>query len=266
MANKKRRKVKDNFNNSNVKNNDNLNESVNVNNNKKIETKKEDKNIKEFFKDYIEFFKTMLLKKQIVFFILILIVFGFFVITYITNLNNEDFLSQIQQIKGDYVKPNVFSIIAKEKLPDTIIIILSGIAPYIYAPILGVLYGYQEAIHVISILSVPNASYNLLFMIIGAIIQFIGFSLATATGFTLCSYSTKRTKYAHKSEPTFLDFKKELYSLTNNKKKLKELEQKRKEKAKKIEKYNVKTPYIYVFTSFIISVVIVLIGTFIFYV
>lgn len=264
MANKNRRKIKNSVNNSNISNNENINE--NVNNKKEVEIKKEYKNIKEFFKDYIMFFKTMVLKKQIIFFIIILIIFGFFVITYVTNLGNEDFLSQLQQIKGEYVKPNAFSVFVKEKLPDAIIIILSGIAPYIYAPILGVLYGYQVAINMISIISVPNASYNLIFMLVGALIEFIGFSLAIATGFTFCSYSTKRVKYANKSEPTFLDFRKEIYSLTDNKKKLKQLEIKKKEKAKKIEKYNVKTPYIFIFTSFIISVIIILIGTFIFYV
>ena len=117
----------------------------------------------------------------------------------------------------------------------------------------------------ISIISVPNASYNLILMLIGAIIEFVGFSLATASGFAFCSYSTKRSKYANKSTPTFLDFKKEIYSLTDNKKKLKELENKKKQKAKKIEKFNVKTPYAFIFTSFIISVIIILIGTFIFY-
>lgn len=264
MANKNRKNINKNINNFENNNNENVNE---IKDEKKVvEPKKNYKNTKEFFKDYLEFFKTILLRKQIIFFILIVLIFGYFVISYITNLKNEDFLTQIQKITGDYVKPSVFSAIAKEKLPDTIIIVLAGIAPYIYAPTLGVLYGYQEAMHVISIMSIPNANYNLVVMLVGAIIEFIGISLATAAGFTLCSFSTKRTKYASKSEPSFLDLRKELYSMTNNTKKLKQLEQKKKDKAKKIEKYNVKTPYIFIFTSFIISVVIVLIGTFIFYI
>ena len=244
--------------------NENLDNIQNVR--KKEETKKEYKNAKEFFIDFFEFFKAKILRKQVIFFVLILIVFGYFVSTYISNLKNEDFLSQIQNIDENYVKPNVISIIAKEKLPDAIIIVLSGIAPYIYAPILGVLYGYQVAMHMIYAISTPGANYNLIVMAIGAIIDFIGFALASSAGFTLCSYSTKRAKYASKSEPNFLDIRKELYSITNNNKKIKELDKKKKEKEKKIEKYNVKTPYIFILTAFIISVIIILIGTVIFYI
>jgi len=248
----------------NNKINENLGDVQNVQ--KKEETKKEYKNAKEFFIDFFEFFKTQLLKKQVIFFILILLVFGYFVITYISNLKNEDFLSQIQNIDENYVKPNVINIIAKEKLPNAIIIVLSGIAPYIYAPILGVLYGYQVAVHMIYAISTKGVNYNLIVMSIGAIIDFIGFALASSTGFTLCSYSTRRAKYSSKSEPNFLDIRKELYSITNNKKKIKELDNKKKEKAKKIEKYNVQTPYTFILTSFIISVIIILIGAFIFYI
>lgn len=58
-----------------------------------------------------------------------------------------------------------------------------------------------------------------------------------------------------------LDFKRTFYEATGNKKKLKEVAKKKEEKTAKNEKNNVTVPYGYFVISFLISVVIIAIGT-----
>lgn len=218
--------------------------------------------IKEYFNEYKENLKT----KHIVCFIIMIVIFGLTIISYVSNLQNQDFLEQVQNITGEYVSENVFTKILSNKLPAVAIIIIAGVTPFIYASALGVLFSYQMAEEMITVLSVANSSGNVILMSVGAIIQCIGFSLAVATGIYWCKISGKRRRYANGTQKSFLDVKKELYSLTNNKKKIKELEKKRKEKNEKIQKYNVEIPYLTLITSFVVSFIIVVIGTFIFYI
>lgn len=240
--------------------------SIEIENKNEINSNKSKKEFTDIIKEYFSVYKNSLKTKHIVCFIIMLVMFGFTMIMYISNLQNQDFLEQVQNITGEYVSPNVFSKILTDKLPIVLIIVIAGITPYLYVSSLGVFFAPQIAEEIIKILSVANSPHNIVLMCIGAIIQFVGLSLAIATGIFWCGISGKRRKYMNGTDKSFLDVKKELYSLTNNKKKLKELEKKRKEKNEKIQKYNVEIPYLTLITSFVISFIIVVIGTFIFYI
>ncbi len=246
------------------KRNANLNENKKLNDNNS--NVKEKLSFKYILKDYFKFYKTDLRKKQIILFILSIAIFGIFMGAHISNLKNEDYIAQIQNIGQNTESFNLFETIFKEKILVTFVLILAGITPYLYISVLGISVGYQLAYEMVEVLFVAGNNGNVILMCIGAIIQTIGFSLASATGIVWCKISTKRRKYANSKDKSFLDFKKEFYLLKGDDKKIKELEQKRKEKAQKDEKNNVNVPYLRLLISFVISSIIVLIGTIVFYI
>ena len=76
-----------------------------------------------------------------------------------------------------------------------------------------------------------------------AVIISIAYSLCISTGIHYCILSSKKFTYSQKKGFKFNDFKKAIYALKKNEKKVEELEQKNKIQLEKAEKLNVKIPY-----------------------
>ena len=97
-------------------------------------------------------------------------------------------------------------------------------------------------------------------MIIGGVIQLIGFSLCVATGINYCRISTKRRKFSSNTTYGLNDIKSTFYNLKNDKEGMKKVEESNRKKFEEKKKYNVKVPYLTFIVSFIISIIFVLVG------
>lgn len=222
---------------------------------------KEDKSKKSLFNniipEYCKFFKENLRKKTIVIFVITLIVFLYFLIMF---FNNIDFNNAIKNGQNVVLENNgIFSMI-KEKVLVVILLVVSGITPYIYIPVIGIFTSYGFSSSIVTLFGSTN-TFNLIAMSIGAIIQILGISIAIAQGIYYCKLSTKKFKYSQTNSFGFDDLKKSIYEIRKNEEKVKKIAKKQEEKLKKQQALNVKVPYKMIFTSIVISIVIVVLGT-----
>lgn len=218
---------------------------------------------KNVMKNYCKFYNEKLKKKHIIVYIISLVAFFIIMAYLISKVNSTpDIASLVEKTKE--LKENsksLASLILYEKIPLTFMIILSGIAPYFFIPVIGVGVSYNLAFNIVSNFNVLTGKSSIVFMCIGAIIEQIGICLAIATGIEYCIITTKKWRYTRNQDYSMLDFKKTFYEATKNNKKLKETKSKQELKKKKNEKNNVKVPYMYLLVSFIVSSLIIIIGT-----
>ena len=226
----KRRNVSRNS--GNVKGKDSKNKLNKKDENTNVSDNKSSKfDIKNIMIGYFKFYKEKLMRKHIIVYIICLASNG------------------------------VFSLIITKKIPLIFMIILAGIAPYFFIPVIGIASSYSLACDIVTNFNVLTGKASVIPMCIGAIIQLIAVGLSVATGIQYCLLSTKRWRYSRNQDYSMLDFKRTFYEATGNKKKLKEVAKKKEEKTAKNEKNNVTVPYGYFVISFLISTVIIAIGT-----
>lgn len=224
-------------------------------------TKKID--FKFVIKDYFKFYKQKLMKKHIIVYIICLVVFFVMIASLISKINSTPNISELaQNVKMlSENSQGIFSLIFSKKLPLIFMIIFAGIAPYFFIPVIGIGVAYGLAVDIVTNFNILTGKSSVVPMCIGAIIELIAVSLAVATGIEYCILSTKRWRYSRNQDYSMIDFKRTLYEATNNQKKLNEITKKKEEKLKKNEKNNVKIPYLHLLISFVISIIIIAIGT-----
>lgn len=231
----------------------------------KRDEKKEEKNIdlKYIIKDYFKFYKQKLMRKHIVIYIICLIVFFVIIASLISKINSTPNIAELAE-NAKKISENskgVFSLIISKKIPLIFMIIFAGIAPYFFIPVIGIGTSYSLAVDIVTNFNVLTGKSSVIPMCIGAIIELIAVGLAIATGIEYCILSTKKWRYSRNQDYSMIDFKRTLYEATNNKKKLNEINKRKQEKDAKNEKNNVKIPYLYLLISFIISIIVIAIGT-----
>lgn len=206
---------------------------------------------KNILKNYFAFYNKNLKKKHIIVYILSLIVFTFFMVSFINNLDEvNQFLSEVNNI-GE--KSNIFITIIKDKIPLIALLIFSGITPYVYIPVIGII-GFPYVLT----MNIMNMSVlNMVIACIGSVIQIFGVSLAVAAGIYYCTSSTKRLKYSQSNTFGLDDVKKQIYETTKKEDKLNEINDKMQAKKEKREKLNVKIEYKALILTGIISIIIV---------
>ena len=229
-------------------------------NNQKVQKEIGFKNI---LKDYFNFYKTNLMKKHVIIYIICLAVFFFFIATFISRINSTPNIAELAE-NAKKISENsegIFILIVKRKIPLLFMIIFAGIVPYLFVPVMGVGTSYYMALDIATNFNVLTGKSSVISMCIGAIIQLIAVSLAIASGVKYTLISTKRWRYSRNQDYSMLDFKMRLYETTNNKNKLKKVIKKKEEKMNKNEKNNVKVPYLYFLISLLLSILIISIGT-----
>lgn len=242
-----------------------VNEKVNFIDKKinKLRRKKNSK-ISMTIVNYYDFYRKELSRKHILLYVISMILF-FVMLVYYLNIRNTgaeaiDFLKNGASGTQLLGKMANFKNIFNEKILINLVILFAGITPYIYIPVLGILYPSTLVLNIINAFSNLGVNMNPTFMTIGSIIQMFGISLSSAMGIYFCKVSTKRFKYNQQMSFTFNDVKKEIYTIRKEEEKLNELLEKEEEKNKKIEELNVKIPYKYLIITFIISTLIVIFG------
>ena len=233
-------------------------ESANVSDNKSSKF-----GIKNIMIGYFKFYKEKLMRKHIIIYIICLVVFFVMIATLISKINSTPNIAELAQKAKEVSEASngVFSLIITKKIPLIFMIILAGIAPYFFIPVIGIASSYSLACDIVTNFNVLTGKASVIPMCIGAIIQLIAVGLSVATGIQYCLLSTKRWRYSRNQDYSMLDFKRTFYEATDNKKKLKEVAKKKEEKTAKNEKNNVTVPYGYFVISFLISTVIIAIGT-----
>lgn len=258
----KRRNVSRNS--GNVKGKDNKNKFNKKDENANVSDNKSSKfDIKNIMIGYFKFYKEKLMRKHIIIYIICLVVFFVMIATLISKINSTPNIAELAQKAKEVSEASngVFSLIITKKIPLIFMIILAGIAPYFFIPVIGIASSYSLACDIVTNFNVLTGKASVIPMCIGAIIQLIAVGLSVATGIQYCLLSTKRWRYSRNQDYSMIDFKRTFYEATDNKKKLKEITKKKEEKAAKNEKNNVTVPYGYFVISFLISTVIIAIGT-----
>ncbi len=258
----KRRNVSRNS--GNVKGKDSKNKLNKKDENANVSDNKSSKfDIKNIMIGYFKFYKEKLMRKHIIVYIICLVVFFVMIATLISKINSTPNIAELAQKAKEVSEASngVFSLIITKKIPLIFMIILAGIAPYFFIPVIGVASSYSLACDIVTNFNVLTGKASVIPMCIGAIIQLIAVGLSVATGIQYCLLSTRRWRYSRNQDYSMLDFKRTFYEATGNKKKLKEITKKKEEKTAKNEKNNVTVPYGYFVISFLISTVIIAIGT-----
>ena len=231
---------------------------------KNIDKKNTEKfDIKYVIKDYFKFYKQKLMRKHIIVYVICLVIFFVMIASLISKINSTPNISELAE-NAKVLSENsqgAFSLIFSKKLPLIFMIIFAGIAPYFFIPVIGIASAYGLAVDIVTNFNVLTGKSSVIPMCIGAIIELVSVSLAVATGIEYCLLSTKKWRYSRNQDYSMIDFKRTLYEATNNKKKLKEITKKKEEKNKKNEKNNVKIPYLHLLISFVISMIVIAIGT-----
>lgn len=227
---------------------------------RKTDSNKKNGTYRKLSREYFEFYNANLRRKHAIFYIILMVIFFVLITTYISSINTQNF-NDIANDSQNAVSQNMFSTILKQKIPLVLIIVFAGITPYVYIPVMGLIYSLSLANSIFSIFGKTNNHLNLILSSIGGIIQLFGIGLAIATGIYYCILCTKKAKYNRVQQFGINDFKRSLYELTKNKKKMDELNKKVEEATQKREQFNVKIPYKNILISTLISVVIVVIGS-----
>ena len=216
--------------------------------------RKEDSNFKSSVKHYLNFYKKNLRKKHIIVYVLSLVVFTFLMVNFISNLSETNkFLAQMNNVKDT---SNIFSTIIKEKIPLVFLFIFSGITPFLYIPVLGIV-GYP---YILSVELINMPVLNMVISTIGGVVQLFGISLAISAGIYYCTNNTKKFRYDQSSTFGLDDVKLQIYEATKKEDKLKKLQDKRQAKIEKREKLNVKIEYKALLVTLVISTIIVVVA------
>lgn len=133
----------------------------------------------------------------------------------------------------------------KQRFVFLLLILISGVAPFFYIPVLGfVLYLYNEFVEFTQLICqngvVPSTFINL----IPILINIFSVSLITATGIYLCKLSTVKYKLAQAKNMNATNFLIRIYQIFGNEKKLKETQKKQDKKIEKIQSRDEKINYL----------------------
>lgn len=237
----------------------------NVENIKKVnEIEKTSNKILKILKEYYVFYKENLKKTHIIMYIISLLILFITLNFLISSIDTNETVKQFVESGGKSVvqqNENVIKTIFTEKIPVVFLILLAGITPYFFIPILGMLVVYDLAGEIATMYTMAHEISNLMIMSFGVIVQILGISLAITMGMFFCRISTKRFKYIQFRGFSLDDLKRGIYEIKKDEEKLKKLENKVKLKQEALEKCNVNIPYKNLVVTFFISTILVVIGT-----
>lgn len=218
--------------------------------------KKKKINIKSILLDFFKYYNENLKLKHIICFVIMIIIFALSLNLFYTNSSNSD----VQQLIRDNFKEISFFTNLGEKIFLVFIIIFAGFTPYLYISVIGLFYSYSLANEIIVNYVISGGTTNLVLMIIAGVIQIIGISLSVATGINYCKITTKRRKFTSNTTFSINDIKRTFYDLRNNEKGIKKVEESNRKKIEEKQKYNIKVPYLMFVISFLVSIILIILG------
>ena len=171
-------------------------ENKNINNEKNNKKRSENKILLEF-NNYFLFYKENLKKKHIIIYLtslfLLLISFSYL----ISNIDISDVAKNLVNSGGkveEIDRSGLVNLILKEKIATTFFVLLAGITPYFYLPVIGLLNIYIFAVKITSIYTLSYNTASLILVVVGVILQIFSISLSVSMGIYFCKISSKRFK------------------------------------------------------------------------
>ena len=196
-----------------------------------------------YLKEFLKFYKIELKKTHIIVYILSVVVFGLAVSALLSDNSNLGIIEMTNSISR-------FSIVG-EKVLIIGLLIISGLAPFLFVPALGVIMlPFNLATNLIN----SNIVVGIVLSIC-VIVQLYFVALAVSAGIYFCRCSTKIYRYDHSSNFGIDDLKQQLLEISKNTKKLEEFKKKRQEKEEKRAKLKVKAQYKMLLIAFILSAI-----------
>ncbi|MCX8074895.1 MAG: hypothetical protein N2749_04845 [Clostridia bacterium] len=220
---------------------------------------------KKYMGNYFKFYKTNLMRKHIIIYVLCLVLFAILLSLFINNISTSNALNdQITNLdKVTSIKDtNIFSLIVKEKIPLVLVVIFAGITPFLYIPILAVFgASYILAYDIGVIIHNSTGGTSILGVTISSVLQLIGISLAAATGVYYCYMNTKKYRYSQIRSFGFNDVKARFYQMKKDDINYQNTIDKKNKKIEKNEKLNVKIDYVNMLISTVVAVMVVTLST-----
>ncbi len=188
-------------------------------------------NIREF----IIFYNSKLKKTHIITFAISVIIFFWLLATlFIDSAAITDFVSSMNLSNNGRID-TIFT----EKLPLSFLIVFSGITPYAFIPVIGVI-GFPYAL---ALGLVGANTFTMIIGVISGILQLFFTSMLVAAGINYCVNSTKKFRYSQAITFGLSDVMIQIYEIRKNDKKVQELKDKKLKKDEKREALNVKIEY-----------------------
>lgn len=198
--------------------------------------------------EYLKFYNKELKKAHIICFFLMLIIYAYSV-GVIIDKEEIEFMEEVTKV----AKTNIIL----EKVVSVFLIVASGITPFVFIPIIGV-------IGVPMMLSANITNTSIIVTILTSalsILQMFFIALCVSVGMYFCRSSTKKFRYRQKTSFSLDDVIQQVYEIKKDQKKLEEFKKKRLLKAERQEKLNIKTKYKMILITFIISIIPIIILT-----
>ena len=210
-----------------------------VNNKKKF-------SIKTYIREFILFFYNKLFKCTGILFVIAVLLMAISIRIINPAVTTSDY---------DGLNPNTISLFGDyiERLKILVVIIVSGIVPYMYAPVVGYVCCLMD--------EMMNISYRIkeygILVGVGAsviplIINVIIISIITALGIYICRTITVSYRISNVKNMNYTNFRIKLYELVNKQDKVKALTKKREEKINKLTAKKEKIAYIQILNIAII--------------
>lgn len=133
------------------------------------------------------YYKNHMLKRQVVLYIISLVIFGIMFTYCLNQLDPNTFLKQVASVAG-------YQVILAEFGVFVLLALVLGMIPYIYASVISLLYASRLASYLTNLLYARNEK-NVIMVTIIAVLLLLVLSFAMTTGMQLCrSITSKITK------------------------------------------------------------------------
>lgn len=130
------------------------------------------------------FYKNNMLKRQIVVFILSLVIFGIMFTFCLNQLDPNTFLKQVASVAG-------YQVILAEFGIFVLLALVLGMIPYLYASVISLLYASRLASYLTNLLYARNEK-NVIMVTMIAVLLLLVLSFAITTGMQMCRYITQK--------------------------------------------------------------------------
>lgn len=196
------------------------------------------KTIKNIFISFLDFFTKNLMKTFFVLCAISIILIGIGVIPMVENLKS---VSDTQNVIENMSYIDVYF----SSIKNILAVILAGIVPYIYAPVVAIIaMNLLELSKFVMLIADKGYFMATLIYIVPMILNICIMNIAIALGIYICKIRTNKYKLDNVNDnESYTKLKMELYAALRNDKKKQALENKEKEKKAKLEKKNIKLDY-----------------------
>ena len=217
---------------------------------KKKTKKKEKITVKSYIRDFLLFVDKKLIKTTGILFIVAVLLIALFIRPLISSALEQNCVGTC--IDGVTLLSKYGS-----KVQGILVTIIAGIAPYIYAPIVGFAsYVLGEATNLAYIIKGYGYLGGVVRGIIPLILNITTICMVTSIGIYICNTITVGYRISNMKNENFINFRIKFYEALQNKKKVQALTKRKNEKMAKLEARKEKINYLQALNVFVVSCIL----------